>query len=158
MKLFFLLFLFIVFDASAAISPSKKIIYYSNAFGGPFEALELCEAKNFPSGADYIKGECSTYNGVVACEALNKNTHVRVSLYSCSPNEIYVCPDGTLSSKGGVCESKCPPADTPEQHYPYSAGHSYICKGGCVVEISNAIIEIDPVPQLGIPGSKLRQG
>ena len=140
MKLIFILLFFITFDVSA-IPPTRKIIYYSNTNGGPFETLESCEAKNFPPSATFIKGECSTYNGVVTCEALDKNTRVRVSYYSCYPQEIYVCPDGTLSSKGGVCQSKCPSKDTIGPQYPYNTPVGYRCEGGCIVEVSRAVVE-----------------
>ena len=140
MKLIFILLFFITFDVSA-IPPTRKIIYYSNINGGPFETLELCEAKNFPSGAGFIKGECTTYKGVVNCEALDKNTRVRISYYSCQPQEIYVCPDGTSSSKGGVCQSKCPAKDTIGPQYPYNTPVGYRCEDGCIVEVSRAVVE-----------------
>ena len=53
------------------------------------------------------------------------------------------CPDGSIKQPGKECPKKCPAKDSIGPQYPYETPVGYRCEGGCIVEVSRAVVESD---------------
>lgn len=149
-KLLALLFLFVHVTLFAA---APSIRYYSGGkyFNAPYEA---CIHFANPAWTYY---RMDNVGNTINCVGIRKNDKTgKQQVYAivepvltCDDNGTKPnggqcpekCPDGSIKQPGKECPKKCPAKDSIGPQYPYETPVGYRCEGGCIVEVSRAVVD-----------------
>ena len=156
-----LLFALLCFLATTPAIAQKEVWHPGGNVSGVYSSYESCiadEQKEWLRIYSHV-AECATFSpfdrgdirgliiGGCAGGALSCTRHVicpdgsekQPGLECPKPPE--KCPDGSDKQPGKDCPKKCPPKDSIGPHYPYDTPIGYRCEGGCIVEVSRAVVD-----------------